>query len=136
MSFAADYQFGLEKQNELLTVLSKAFDVELTEDKNKYSEIDYRSSTLNVELKSRTCAYGDFKTTLLPKSKVEYVRKYCQGKKNVFAFAFTDGIYYIEYDEMLFGGFECKSFVRNQRSDYSDRPTLYYYIPVAQLKKI
>lgn len=135
MSFAADHKFGLTKENEVITLLSNAFGVELVKT-SKYASIDFKSDTVDIELKSRTTARDTYPTTIIPASKINYIRKYGGSKRFVFAFAFTDGIYYIEYDEAKFSSFEHKMFVRNKRSDYNDKEQMYCFIPVSELTKI
>jgi hypothetical protein len=135
MSLAKDLEYGLQKENEVMNVLSKAFDVELIKT-SKYASIDFKSDSVDIELKSRTNAHDTYMTTMIPKSKIDYIKKYGGDKRFIFAFNFTDGLYYIEYNSEFFDKFEFKMFVRNKRIDYNDKEQMYCFIPTSKLIKI
>ncbi len=135
MSIVADLKFGTQKEEELITVLSEAFGVNLVKQK-RGAIIDFESDTIGVELKSRNNTYKKYPTTLIPTNKIDYINKTEGNKKYIFAFAFTDGLYYIEYDKEKFSSFDYKMFVRHKRCDYNDKEKLYCYIPISELVKI
>jgi len=125
-----DYEFGKEKEKEILETISEYFNDDITFVDYKYSTYDYKGKKSKYELKSRTNKYKAFPTTLIPSSKVKY-------DTNIhFLFYFTDGLYFIKYNKTLFDTFELKEFVRNKRTDYNDKPQLYYFIPIEHLIKI
>ena len=130
-----DYKFGLNSEMEVLGTLNKVFDTDLCKT-SMYSKMDFTSDWIDVELKSRNVARDTYKTTIIPKSKIDYIKKVSATKKYVFAFRFTDGLYYIEYDEKVFDNLECKMFVRTERTGYKDIQQLYYHIPVDKLLPI
>jgi hypothetical protein len=130
-----DCKYGEAAENEVIDILSKVFDSDLVKT-SKYCKIDFTSDTVDVELKSRTTEHNKYTTTIVPKSKIDYIRGNQKMKKYVFAFKFTDGLYYIEYDQAVFDSFECKMFVRGERTGTNDIKQLYYFIPVVELKKI
>ena len=136
-SFKSDYAFGIAKEDEVITMLNKAFNTEFCKE-SQYSSIDFKSDALDAELKSSNNAHDANKNTMVPKSKIDFIKHQLnvKPKRFIFAFNFTDGLYYIEYNAELFDTFECKNFVRNQRVDYMDKPQLYYFIPIDKLKLI
>jgi hypothetical protein len=109
-----------------------------------FDVIDWISSTTMVELKSRSVKHNDFNTTMIGFNKVQlYLEEFRKGKKCVFLFAFTDGLYeWIITDENYesIGGFNAVK----KREDYrmtenytSFNPTkLHLYIPINNLTKI
>jgi hypothetical protein len=128
-SFKQDYAFGKSKEVDVLRAIKPIFEDDITDQDNPFSINDFKGTEYHYELKSRTNAYNDFETTLLPCNKV-----FCD--KHIFLFLFTDGLYYIKYDKALFDTFEIKPFKRNRRIDYVDKEALYYYIPVSKLTEL
>ena len=130
-----DCKYGEAAENDVMDILCKVFDADLCKT-SRYSKIDFSSEHVDIELKSRTTEHNKYATTIVPKSKIDYIKANYKMKKYVFAFKFTDGIYYIEYDSDNFDTFECKMFVRGERTGTNDVKQLYYFIPVAFLKKV
>ena len=109
-----------------------------------FDTMDWVSSTTIVELKSRSINHNTFLTTMVGYNKVQlFLEQVKKGKKCVFLFAFTDGLYewiFTEKDYEKIGGI---SAVKN-REDFrmsekytSFNPTkLHLYIPVVNLVKI
>jgi hypothetical protein len=128
-TFRQDYAFGKSKEVEVLSSVRSHFADDVDSSVDNFSIYDFKGRTYHYELKSRTNALMDYPTTLLPCSKVF-------TDKQIFLFNFTDGLYYIEYNKEVFATFEQKSFVRNRRTDYVDKPQMYYYIPVSLLQPI
>jgi hypothetical protein len=133
--FKRDLSFGEQSEMEVIEILSKAFDTDLVKN-SKYASIDFSSDGIDVELKSRNNEKDKYPTTIIPKSKVDYIKKYRAMKKYIFAFKFTDGLYYIEFKDEVFDGYECKMYKRNPRTGTLDKEQLYYFIPVCVLIKI
>jgi hypothetical protein len=128
-SFKQDYAFGKSKEVEVLSSVRRHFADDVDSSVDNFSIYDFRGRTFHYELKSRTNALNAYPTTLLPCDKVFTDRQ-------IFLFNFTDGLYYIEYNKELFDTFETKQIVRNKRTDYVDKPKMYYYIPVSALLPI
>lgn len=133
--FKRDLSFGEQSEMEVLEVLNKAFDTNLVKN-SKYASIDFSSDSVDIELKSRNVEFGKYDTTIVPKSKIDYIKKHRMMKKYIFAFRFTDGLYYIEFDDEVFDGLECKMFKRVPRTGIVDKEQLYYFIPVSLLKSL
>jgi hypothetical protein len=70
-----------------------------------------------------------YPTTIIPTDKINGATNY------VFLFNFTDGLYYIYYDEELFKTFKTGLFER--RDGGQNNPNkIYWYIPIEKLNNI
>jgi hypothetical protein len=125
-SFKQDYAFGKANEEKVINLIKPHFEDSIESSDNPFSINDFKGSEYHYELKSRTNAYKDYDTTLLPCNKV-----FCD--KHIFLFLYTDGLYYIVYDKKVFDTFEKKPFKRRLRVDYKDKEALYYYIPIDKL---
>ena len=132
-SFATDYANGLKAEQVLLPIFNAFFNTTFTKT-DTYDPFDFISPTLNLELKSRTNKYRQYPTTLLPSSKLVAADR--SPTETIFAFKFTDGLYYIKYDKTLFSSFPTNEFQRDDRSDHTDRRQTYTYIPIKYLRPI
>ena len=132
-TYRQDYEFGKQKEGELLPLLLKAFPTlgKIESIKSRYSQFDYKASDGSfLELKSRNITSKAFSTTLLPVSKTINVD---DEKQNViYIFGFTDGYYYIHYNKNLFDTFE-KKVIQRIRDDKFQLPASHYLIPVNSL---
>lgn len=126
-----DLKFGLEQEDIILPILEKYFIDKIQHTKDKYCKYDFKGEKFNYELKSRKIKHNQYNTALLG-----YNKKPNDKKPQYFIFNYTDGIYYIKYDEKVFNTFDVKEFQRNRRIDYNDvlKPT--YFIPYEKLTKI
>ena len=129
MSFDWDYNFGREQEIVLLPRLNEFFKDDIKPTTDKFHKYDYEGNKYVYEMKSRTCKMEQYSTTLLPADKV------IKTKKQIFLFNFTDGLYYIEYDEEVWKDIEIASF-RRFRIGVNDLEKPYYHIPTTLLKKI
>lgn len=129
-TYADDVIFGKQHEDETLPKLSVFGDIIKLE--NRYEIFDYKSKdeTTFIELKTRTNAKDKYLTTMISQSKVNVAKK-SPNKKFIFCFKYTDGLYYIPYEEELFNTFEISQGGRYDRG----RPELnsYCYIPVDKL---
>jgi len=131
-TLAEDLAFGKEKEEIIIPIIREYFDDDISFIQYKYSTYDFQGRKYKYELKSRTNKYADFFETLIPESKIKNrTNKYIK-----FLFCFTDGLYYIRYSEKKFNKYKLDLFCRNKRKDYNDKPAMYYYIPISDLKKI
>jgi hypothetical protein len=131
MNFNKDYLFGITQENSVSNKIELYFNDILTPT-SRYCKYDFKGSKYLYELKSRNNKYSQFPTTLIAKDKVLDNPELPQ----VFIFNFTDGLYYIKYDKIVFDGFDCLDFKRRARDDKVDIEKLYYYIPIINLTKI
>lgn len=131
-SFKDDYAAGISIENNLKPILETKFG-KLTKT-GRYDTLDYEGPECFVEIKSRTNRYSQYPTTMIQKSKFDYARK--QTKPVYFVFAFTDGVYYIQYKSEVFDAFESGMFQRPGRIDKTDMRQVYVYIPITSLTRI
>lgn len=102
---------------------------------NPYSPFDYETEDKEVfiELKSRTFAHNKYPTTMIGQNKVNCAKAY-PNKTYYFAFAFTDGLYWIKYDPEVFKSFQVKQGGRYDRG--RAEVSQYCYIPIEALSPI
>jgi hypothetical protein len=127
-SFRQELKQGLHIQEIVLPIIQSYFNRNIKPTKDKYNRYDYLDDKYNYELKSRTNEYNKFPTTLIGLDKIDI--------NTIYLFYFTDGLYFIEYNKILFDSFEIKDFVRHPRYGKVDKPKKYIYIPIEHLNKI
>jgi len=132
-SFKDDYAAGLNVENALKSILEFKFVDKLVKT-GRYDKLDYEGERCFVEIKSRTNRYAQYPTSLIQKTKCDYAR--LQTKPVYFVFAFTDGVYYIQYTPEVFDTFETAVFQRPGRVDKTDLRQDYIYIPITSLTRI
>ena len=127
-----EYAFGKQAQIECLPALRK-LDPTLEEIEDTFAPFDFvnHDKTFFVELKKRRNTKDKYPTTMIPYSKIQ---KIIPGLRYAFAFQFTDGLYYIEYNEDLFQHFERRQGGRYDRG--KPEIELYCFIPVNQLQPL
>lgn len=134
-SFRADYSFGMDgEQNALPKLRNYLQDPDLVKTVSQYAPFDFESTSFVVELKTRICRSGSYPTTLVPYSKI--LAGLEEGRKVVFAFQFTDGLFVIPYDVEKFKDFKVEPFKRDARVDKVDVKQLYCFIPTEALTKV
>jgi hypothetical protein len=129
-SIEEDRKFGLQNEIEINDILKIYFkDETIEKTKDRFCAYDFKtSSNMKYELKTRRCNYNKYSTTIIPIKK-------CKSTEICFIFKFTDGIYYIYYDEELFLTFKTKS-ISVYRNGYWNPSALHYEIPIDILIKI
>lgn len=130
-TIATDYEMGTTSEvNNLSTI--QTLDAGLQRDTDRYAPFDYRNegNTIFVELKTRTNAYNKYPTTMIPLHKVK-IAESNMDKTYYFAFKYTDGIYYIQYNKNRFDTYEVKEGGRWDRGAPELRQ--YVYIPIEDL---
>jgi hypothetical protein len=131
--YYVEKQFGIKSENDNIKLISSFFNQTFNKT-SSYHPIDFISDTHYLEIKSRTVNYNKYPTTILPLSKINYIKRH--PKPAIFVFIFTDNIYYIDYDEKLFESFTIKEYTRAPRTGIKDKPTEYIYIPINYLKQL
>jgi hypothetical protein len=129
-TFKADYNLGTKNEIMILPKLINYFKRDIVKTNGMYDKFDFKDDEYFYELKTRTNTYKSYPTTLIPFDKIE------DGKKIILLFNFTDGLYYIEYNKMVFDTFEKKEFKRGYRYDINDIKKDYYFIPIEYLISI
>jgi hypothetical protein len=115
-------KFGKQSELEQFPIISKFFNDNLKQTIGKYNPYDYEGDKYKYELKTRTNEYNKYPTTMIQKSKCDL--------NAVFIFKFTDGLYYIKYDEDKFKSYEVKKFTKYTKL------IDYIYIPITDLIEI
>ena len=126
-TFQSDYNFGIEKENNILVTLNNFFSRDISKSVDRYCNYDFYDDTYKYELKSRRNKYNTYPTTMIPLLKCK--------PNTILLFNFTDGLYYIEYEKEKFEKYEKKYFCKI-RDDKLDVNKQYYYIPIIDLQCI
>jgi hypothetical protein len=124
-----DYIWGKEQEDYTYPILKAYFKTDLKQYTSQYDDFDFYDEESDYEQKSRKNTYSAFDETMITLNKTQKAT----DKKIKLVFNFTDGIYWIVYDEALFAGFRRESFSRaNLRADEKD----HIYIPIHLLTLI
>ena len=128
------FNFGLNNEVKILPIIQQFFN-DPTIKKTHYNScpFDFISDTgILYELKTRRCNYRKYPDTIFPVKKFNYQ----PDKNKILLFSFTDGNYYIKYDQLVFDTFK-KEF-KQYRFDRGniDKPAEYINIPIDKLIKI
>tara|TARA_B100000780_G_scaffold32882_1_gene20654 strand:+ start:345 stop:746 length:402 start_codon:yes stop_codon:yes gene_type:complete len=127
----ADLEYGLKKEDDLFNLLKDKYGDDICKTELK-CQVDYESENVIIELKSRRNKYKQYPTTMISKSKIDYMLN--SKKKPVCIFNFTDGIYSIEITKDIIEKFQLNWGGRNDRG-YRE-VSEYYYIPIYLLTKM
>lgn len=127
----ADLELGDKGEKEVMPILAKHFGEELIKTVDTYCPYDFEAvqSKTRYELKTRRCNYNTYSTTIIPVNKVQGPEPIC------FVFSFSDGLYYIYYNEHLFNTFKIKQ-VRTQRDGVWGQSKAHYEIEINLLVRI
>lgn len=130
-SLKNDITFGLLNQTIVIDSLKEYFNEDITEIIDDiYSQYDAISNTTLYEIKCRRCSYLQYNTTIVPIHKTKNIQQ-----RLVFIFRFTDGLYYVEYNNDLFDTFEQK-YITVYRQGCNPKKSKHYLIPIDLLSKI
>ena len=128
--FKKDYNFGLQKEVELLPILRKFFYDDTIIQLDRHNVFDYKGDNKYIELKSRNNNYNRYQTTMIGYNKI---KKALELNEDVyFVFNFTDGLYYYKFDRDK--ELEIKQGGRFDRGIPEIKD--YYFIPIEILKEI
>jgi hypothetical protein len=132
-SLVLDRRFGAEGEKIVLELIQKHISPTIEAAPNKFSPYDFvdKKEGIYYELKSRRCMSSEYDTTLLPANKI--LKPFCKQK---FLFNFTDGLFYIDYEEEAFRLYKTAPFMRGGRGGITDKQAEYVYIPVKDLKRL
>lgn len=136
-SFKKDYEYGIQKEQELCSTISKDAGITLKKIDKTFSVMDYKSEdgSTYAELKSRKCEKSKYPDTIVGMDKVIAAKRLVEYGKHVdFYFNFTDGLYKYPYNEEMFEW--AAPFRRHQRTDFNDKEKLYCYIPTEKLTEV
>lgn len=127
--FQKDLDFGFKAEDDLFSRIKDKYGENICKTE-KNCRVDYCDDDVLIELKSRRNTYNKYPTTMISKSKIDYMMK--SGKKSICLFNFLDGVKEIEITPEIISQFQLKKGGRFDRG----RPELnqYYYIPIELLK--
>jgi hypothetical protein len=93
-------EYGLSNENKILLIIQDVFSKSIKRSKYKYSKYDYYDVETKYifELKTRRIRHDQYPTALLNACKINY-------KNLIVIYEYTDGLFYIEYDNELFKSF-------------------------------
>lgn len=131
-----DLAFGLKNEHTVLESIEGMVGTKLNHHRD-YSVMDYsnESKTIYVELKSRRIRHNAYDTALIGRNKIQYCTD--PNKAYYFVFSYTDGLYYIKYDRVLFNTFRTDNeYYRTERGDCKNNAQSIIHIPVKHLLKI
>jgi len=94
-------EYGLSNENKVLLFIKNVFSKNIEKSKYKYSKYDYfdKQSKYIFELKTRRITHNQYPTALLNVCKINY-------KNLIIIYEYTDGLFYVVYDEELFNTFD------------------------------
>lgn len=131
--FKRDYETGMKGESEVYNIISNCWDDNIKKVENKYNSYDFEGDSFIYELKTRNNKLNSYPSTLFPYDKIEKAKN--QNKKLIILFYFTDGLYYITYNDTKFNNFPQKAFRRYDRGS-RDILKQYIFIPIEKLKKV
>lgn len=130
-----DLAFGAKNQTEVLPLINQFFNDNAVEYDDEFSTQDFYSERAVYELKSRAIKHNQYPTAIIGCNKCN-LKEDDLHKELFFVFKYTDGLFYIKYENSTFANYKMRPFCRNARSDYNDRTSLVWDIPYQDLKRI
>ena len=132
-----DLAYGLFSENLVEPIIQDYFGATIVNTKlthGKYCPYDYESEDKKTryELKSRRINHDTYPTILIGKNKI--IKGIKGTDRFILLFLFNDGLYFIQYEPLLFSGFTTGSFTRVR--DGCDEKQTVVHIPIQHLKKI
>ena len=128
-----DLIYGKNNERDVLPLLEKFFNEPLEKTENEMDTTDFVGHTIDMELKSRRIPHNKYATALVGENKILARDK---SRYYYVVWKYTDGLFYLKYDEELWNTFKVEEFQRGQRTDCYDRPSRVYHIPYRHLHKL
>jgi hypothetical protein len=126
---AGCYIYGKQQEKKVYPIIEEYFEGEnIIQTKDQYSRYDFVGNTKVFELKSRRNRHNSYSTTMITCNKLKKL-----DKELILLFNFTDGLYFIKYDDDLFKTFFSQPFKRDEVNAY---PLDHVYIPIEHLTLI
>jgi len=135
-TFAEDYSFGTQSEEKVVVKLNQFLNTTL-ERKGGFCVFDFENptKTIHVELKTRRIQHDRYPTAIIGANKVDNCSD--SNKKYIFVFAYTDGLYMIEYNKEVFDRMERQdNYTRGYRPDHTNNAQKIVLVPVNLLTKI
>ena len=96
-----DYIASAKWEKILKNDIEKFYNIDLIET-DRYHVFDYIDKDVNIyiELKTRTCKSNKYPDLMMGNNKIKCADEYLKNNKKIyFVFYFTNGLYYIDYNE-------------------------------------
>lgn len=124
-----DIKYGTGLECKVINTLGEYFKEDIKKAEDMYSPFDAYSENTKYEIKSRRNKYNAYPTTIIAVDKTR-----TKGRL-VFVFHFLDGLYYIEYEPVIFSSFNIQNVSAIRRGGVrTEKP--HYFIPIENLTKI
>jgi len=135
-SYTDDCGYGNNNQTAVRSLLNEIYGIDHVE-QSRYATFDFISAdgARYVEVKSRRCPIGSSPNALLGANKVDAARA-MPSKDVLFVWVYTDGIYCLDYDPLLFGGFIRAPFRRADREGIRDVDADTVFVPTHHLRRL
>lgn len=92
-----NHAWGVKREIECLPLLKEILGDDVKHDTGIYNDFDFHTKEYNIELKTRTHNSDCFLTTFTTPIKRDKANK--SKKKVLWLFSFTDGIFYLDFQE-------------------------------------
>lgn len=130
---ATDLALGFVSERETEPYLKLFFgDDTLAKTRDPYGAIDYLGDSTLCELKTRRIKHNLYPTCLIGLNKINVFRQ--STKNNYIVYRYTDGLYYIPYDQELFDTFDVD--VQDTWRDGRCESSKVVHIPIIHLKPV
>ena len=129
--YNVDRKFGFSEEDKLFDKIKSIYGEKLQKT-SQFSKVDYADENTLIEMKSRRNKHNTYPTTMISKSKVDYMLD--SNKRCIALFNFTDGLYSIEIDKETKKKFNLGIGQRRDRGMHEQ--TQCFHIPIDMLTKI
>jgi len=117
-----DYKWGREQEDKCFPIVAEFFGRNIVQSVSQYDKWDGRCSVANYELKSRHIASDTHESCMISFNKCGME----EGKQTILLFNYTDGLYYVEYNDEVFKNSKNEIFCRD---DIAGAEKMTLYIP-------
>lgn len=129
--YTVDRKFGFKQEDMLFDKIRSIYG-ETLQKTSQFSKVDYMDDDTLIEMKSRRNKHNTYPTTMISKSKIDYMLN--SGKKSIALFNFTDGLYSIEINREKINHFNLGIGQRRDRGIHEQ--TSCFHIPINMLTKM
>ena len=129
----ADLKLGDLSESQMTPILRQFFkDETMEKTKDPFGAIDFIGEKCFCELKTRRINHDKYYTGIIGNNKLRAFKK--SGKENFIVYRYSDGVFYIPYDEELFSTFDTA--LHDTWRDGRCESSMVTYIPRIHLKKM
>ena len=131
MGYKKDLDFGFKAEDNLFQRIKDNYGENICKTEQN-CRVDYCDDNTLIELKSRRNTYSKYPTTMISKSKIDYMLK--SGKNSYCLFNFTDGLYQVKINKDIINLFSLDKGGRRDRG--REEINDYYFIPIELLEEV